>query len=72
MTIRLPRLPPALHYPLYRAYWLGTLASVTGFQIVRFGQFWSMYQRTESPWHASRGSRRKCHGEAARPERAAD
>ena len=42
-------LPPALHYPAYRAYWLGTLASVSGFQVVRFGQFWLMYQLTDSP-----------------------
>jgi MFS family permease len=42
-------LPPALHYPAYRAYWLGTLASVSGFQVVRFGQFWLMYQLTGSP-----------------------
>ncbi|MFQ6027069.1 MAG: MFS transporter [Dehalococcoidia bacterium] len=42
-------LPPALHYPTYRVYWLGTLASVSGFQVVRFGQFWLMYQLTESP-----------------------
>jgi MFS family permease len=45
----LSSLPPALHYPAYRAYWLGTLASVSGFQIVRFGQFWLMYQLTGSP-----------------------
>ena len=41
--------PPALHYPAYRAYWFGTLASVSGFQVVRFGQFWLMYQLTGSP-----------------------
>ena len=49
MTRYLPSLPPALGYPLYRAYWMGTLASVSGFQIVRFAQFWLMYQLTESP-----------------------
>ena len=42
-------LPPALQSPAYRAYWLGTLASVSGFQVVRFGQFWLMYELTESP-----------------------
>ena len=41
-------LPPALHYPSYRAYWLGTVASVTGFQILRFGQFWLIYDITGS------------------------
>ena len=45
----LSSLPPALHYPAYRAYWLGTLASVSGFQVVRFSQFWLMYQLTGSP-----------------------
>ncbi len=45
----LSSLPPALHYPAYRAYWLGTLASVSGFQVVRFGQFWLMFQLTGSP-----------------------
>src|SRR5919108_2019295 len=47
---RLPlSLPPALHYPAYRAFWLGLLASVGGFQIMRFGQFWLVYQLTGSP-----------------------
>ena len=32
--------PPALHYPNYRAYWLGMLASVAGFRMFEFGQFW--------------------------------
>ena len=49
MTSFLPSLPPALSYPAYRTYWLGTLASVSGFQIVRFAQFWLMYQLTGSP-----------------------
>ena len=43
------RLPPALHYPAYRAYWLGLLASVGGFQILRFGKYWLIYQLTGSP-----------------------
>jgi len=42
-------LPPALHYPAYRAFWLGLLASVGGFQMLRFGQFWLVYQLTGSP-----------------------
>jgi MFS family permease len=47
---RLPfSLPPALHYPAYRAFWLGLLASVGGFQMFRFGQFWLVYQLTGSP-----------------------
>ena len=31
------KIPPALTYPKYRAYWLGTLASVGGFQMLMFG-----------------------------------
>ena len=47
---RLPlSVPPALHYPAYRAFWLGLLASVSGFQMLRFGQFWLVYQLTGSP-----------------------
>jgi MFS family permease len=47
---RLPlSIPPALHYPAYRAFWLGLLASVGGFQMLRFGQFWLIYQLTGSP-----------------------
>src|SRR5262245_43798223 len=47
---RLPlSLPPALHYPAYRAFWLGLLASVSGFQMLRFGQLWLIYQLTGSP-----------------------
>jgi MFS family permease len=43
------RLPPALHYPAYRAFWMGLLASVSGYQMLRFGQFWLIYQLTGSP-----------------------
>ena len=43
------RTPPALHYPAYRVFWLGLLASVSGFQMLRFGQFWLVYQLTGSP-----------------------
>lgn len=50
LTSRLPvSLPPALRYPAYRAYWLGLLASVSGVQMLRFGQFWLVYQLTGSP-----------------------
>lgn len=41
--------PPALKYPAYRAYWLGTLASVSGFQMLTFGQLWLVHELTESP-----------------------
>ena len=37
-------LPPALRYPAYRAYWLGLLASVSGFQMFRVGQGWLIYE----------------------------
>jgi MFS family permease len=47
---RLPlSLPPALRYPAYRAFWLGLLASVSGFQMSRFGQYWLIYRLTGSP-----------------------
>ena len=42
-------LPPALRYPAFRAFWLGSLASVSGFQILRFAQFWLIFQLTGSP-----------------------
>ena len=42
-------LPPALKYPAYRDYWLGTLASVSGFQIFQFGQIWLVHELTHSP-----------------------
>jgi MFS family permease len=41
--------PPALHYPAYRSFWLGLMASVGGYQMLRFGQFWLVYQLTDSP-----------------------
>ncbi len=41
-------IPPALRYPLYRRYWLGSLASVAGFQMLIFGQGWLAYQLTGS------------------------
>ena len=41
--------PPALRYPAFRAYWLGTLASVSGFQMFRVAQAWLVYEITGSP-----------------------
>lgn len=47
---RLRRIVPlALRYPGYRAFWFGMLASVSGFQVLQFGQLWLMYQITGSP-----------------------
>jgi MFS family permease len=43
-------IPPALCYPAYRAYWLGLLASVSGFQMFRVGQGWLIYEITGNPW----------------------
>jgi MFS family permease len=43
-------IPPALRYPAYRAYWLGLLASVSGFQMFRICQGWLIYEITGSPW----------------------
>lgn len=43
------KIPPALRYPQYRAYWLGTLASVGGFQMLMFGQGWLTFELTGSP-----------------------
>ena len=43
-------IPPALRYPAYRAYWLGLLASVSGFQMFRVGQGWLIYEINGNPW----------------------
>ena len=43
------RLPPALRYPLYRRYWLGTLASVSGWQMMYLAESWLAYELTGSP-----------------------
>ena len=43
-------IPPSLRYPAFRAYWLGLLASVSGFQMFRVGQGWLIYEITGSPW----------------------
>ena len=42
-------LPPALQYPAYRAYWLGMLASVSGFQMFRAAQAWFVFELTGNP-----------------------
>ncbi len=42
-------IPPALRYPKYRAYWLGALASVGGYQTLTFGQGWLTFELTGSP-----------------------
>ena len=36
-------LPPALRYLAYRKYWLGSLASVAGFQMFQFSQLWLIH-----------------------------
>lgn len=41
--------PPAFRYPAYRLYWLGTLASVAGYQMFQFSQLWLVYEITGSP-----------------------
>jgi MFS family permease len=41
-------IPPALRYPLYRRYWLGLLASVFGYRMFQFAQFWLAYELTGS------------------------
>ena len=43
------KLPPALRYPQYRTFWVGSLASVSGFQILRTAQFWLVFELTGSP-----------------------
>lgn len=42
-------LPPALRYPAFRYYWLGLVASVTGYQMFRVAQAWYVYELTGSP-----------------------
>ena len=41
--------PPAMRYPSFRAFWFGMVASVSGFQILRFAQFWLIFEITGSP-----------------------
>ena len=38
-----------MRYPAFRAFWFGMVASVSGFQILRFGQFWLIFEITGSP-----------------------
>lgn len=42
---------PAMDYPAYRAFWFGTMASVSGFQILSFSQFWLIHELTQSPMY---------------------
>ena len=42
-------LPPALRHSVYLKYWLGTLASVNGFQMVQASLFWLVYRLEDSP-----------------------
>ena len=42
-------LPPALRYAAYLKYWLAAMASVSGFQILRFAQLWLVHELSESP-----------------------
>ena len=36
-------LPPAMRYPAFRSYWLGSLASVSGYQMFQASQFWLVH-----------------------------
>jgi MFS family permease len=38
-----------MRYPAFRAFWFAMVASVSGFQILRFGQFWLIFEITDSP-----------------------
>jgi len=42
-------LGPAMEFKQYRIFWLGTLASVTGFQMLNFSQFWIIHRLTQDP-----------------------
>ena len=46
---RLFALPAALHYPAYRMFWMGSLASVSGFQVLLFSLLWQAHELTGSP-----------------------
>ena len=46
---RIFNIPPALRFPKYRAYWIGALASVAGYQTLIFGQGWLTFELTGSP-----------------------
>lgn len=38
-----------MRYPAYRYYWMGLVASVTGYQMFRVAQAWYVYELTGSP-----------------------
>lgn len=42
-------LGPAMGFRQYRIFWVGTLASVTGFQMLNFSQFWIIHKLTQDP-----------------------
>ena len=42
-------LGPAMGFPSYRVFWFGTLASVCGFQVLNFAQFWVVHRLTGDP-----------------------
>ena len=42
-------LGPAMGFPSYRVFWCGTLASVCGFQVLNFAQFWVVHRLTGDP-----------------------
>jgi len=42
-------LGPAMAFPYYRVFWFGTLASVCGFQVLNFAQFWIVHRLTGDP-----------------------
>ena len=42
-------LGPAMGFPSYRVFWFGTLASVFGFQVLNFAQFWVVHRLTGDP-----------------------
>ena len=42
---------PALGFPLYRRYWLASLASVGATQLINLGQGWLIYELTGSALH---------------------
>ena len=48
-AIMVRALGPAMAYPAYRAYWFCTLASVSGFQMLNFSQFWIIHRLTHDP-----------------------
>ena len=42
-------LGPAMAFPSFRVFWFGTLASVCGFQVLSFAQFWIVHRLTGDP-----------------------